>query len=183
MTLKTGFSTRELAALRLPGAPTSHQGWDKYALTRDWEIRHHHGRGRGGVVREFIPPAALAALIARHQAGEVLSEEEVRRVMTLPERKDKSSSRISTVRHTTPGPRERDDLTTARFSAWLMGRLITRMPVAALDERQQLDCHELALRLLLTISNYEGMSLASLMERAGVVDRVIDLVVTIKRVP
>ena len=39
-----GFSSRDLAALELPGAPSSHQGWEKHAKVNGWEVREHRGR-------------------------------------------------------------------------------------------------------------------------------------------
>lgn len=72
------FTTRQLADLRLPGAPSSAEGWRGIALSEGWLCLEHPGRGRGGVRRQYVPPQPLLKLILRHLRGEPVSEEDVR---------------------------------------------------------------------------------------------------------
>lgn len=61
------YTTRELAELGLPGFPRTSQGWDTRVKAEAWEFIEVTGaRGRGGVRREFIPPADLQAIIDAH---------------------------------------------------------------------------------------------------------------------
>lgn len=69
--MSQGFTTRELAAMKLPGYPGTPQGWDKLVKTRGWAYVESHGRGRGGVRREYIPAADVLALIEAVRRGEV----------------------------------------------------------------------------------------------------------------
>ena len=173
---KEGFSTRQLAAMRLPGAPESHQGWEKHAVTHGWEIRQHPGRGRGGMVREFIPPQQLAAIIERHCAGETIDEREVSEAMGKAPRKS-----ITATKNALPkrrgSPQKTDDnhLGEARFLAWLMGRLLSRSKAS---ESIQLDRHELALRILLAIGRQQGWRIESFLDRPEIVDQTIDLAIS-----
>lgn len=72
------FTTRQLADLRLPGAPSSAEGWRGIALSEGWLCLEHPGRGRGGIRRQYVPPQPLLRLILRHLRGEPVSEEDVR---------------------------------------------------------------------------------------------------------
>lgn len=178
---RAGFSTRQLAALKLPGAPGSHQGWEKHAVTHGWEIREHPGRGRGGIVREFMPPPELADVIARHQAGKKLSVEDVRKAMGKPVVPGGAPLGRSAGR--TPSAVKKAakaDLGAARFAAWLMARMMAHPGNATAAERQQLDRHELALRLLMLVAENERCALASLKDHPGIVDHAIDLAMTAK---
>ena len=65
------FTCSKLAALRLPGYPTSRQGWDKIVKALGWEFTEHHGKGRGGIRREYIPPPDVMALIQARQRGDL----------------------------------------------------------------------------------------------------------------
>lgn len=179
---REGLSTRQLAALKLPAAPGSHQGWEKHAITHGWEIREHPGRGRGGIVREFIPPPALATLIAQHQAGKKVRAEEVhlamgktatgaavRRPKAGPERKAASASK-----------RADKDFSQTRFSAWLMARMMNHAGNASADGRLQLDRQELALRVLILVAEQARCGLAALVDHMDIVDRAINLAITAK---
>lgn len=181
---KEGFSTRQLAAMKLPGAPGSHQGWEKHAVTHEWEIREHPGRGRGGIVREFMPPPALAALIARHQAGAKVSLTDVRSALgkaATPgavRKQPKGRSASSAVKGAT-----RRDLRGARFAAWLMARLMAAETNATVDEQLQLDRHELALRVLMLVAESEKCALATLRDHLDIVDHAITFAVVVKPAP
>ncbi len=181
---KEGFSTRQLAAMKLPGAPGSHQGWEKHAVTHGWEIREHPGRGRGGIVREFMPPPALAALIARHQAGAKVSMAEVRNVLGKGDasgtarRQPKSKPATAALKRATGR-----DLNGARFAAWLMARLIADEKNTMADEQLQLDRHELALRALMLVAESERCALATLRDHPDIVDLAIKLAVAVKPSP
>lgn len=61
------YSARELAEMNLPNMPTSPKGWYDLVARDKWEVVLVSGKGRGckgGVRREFVPPPAIAALIA-----------------------------------------------------------------------------------------------------------------------
>lgn len=62
------FPVHDLAAMNLPGMPTTRQGWHLLVKTQKWEFVETHGRGRGGVRREYIPPPEVMALIEAQQA-------------------------------------------------------------------------------------------------------------------
>ncbi len=51
-----------LAAMKLPGYPTSARAWYTRVEKEGWNYR----RGPGGIRREYLPPAQVAALIAEH---------------------------------------------------------------------------------------------------------------------
>lgn len=61
--MKTHYSCAELAALKLPGYPTTPEGWAKVVEREGWEFNEHKSRGRGGIRREYLPPAKIARLI------------------------------------------------------------------------------------------------------------------------
>lgn len=62
--MKTHHSCAELAALRLPGYPTSRQGWHNIAKHEGWVFNETKGQGRCGVKREYLPSVKVAQLIA-----------------------------------------------------------------------------------------------------------------------
>lgn len=72
------FTTKQLASLGLPGTPSTAEGWRGIVIGEAWEYNEHPGRGRGGLRREYIPPAPLLDVIRRHLRGETVTEEEVR---------------------------------------------------------------------------------------------------------
>ena len=65
------FTTKELAGMGLPGYPGTPQGWDKLVKLKGWEFTEGHGRGRGGVRREYMPPPEILTLIEARQRGEL----------------------------------------------------------------------------------------------------------------
>lgn len=64
------FTSKELADMKLPGFPGTSQGWDKLLKARGWEFVESHGRGRGGMRREYLPPPDVLVLIEARQRGE-----------------------------------------------------------------------------------------------------------------
>lgn len=68
--MNSRFTTKELADMKLPGYPGTAQGWDKLVKARSWEFTVGHGRGRGGVRREYSPSPDVLALIETRQRGE-----------------------------------------------------------------------------------------------------------------
>jgi transposase InsO family protein len=69
--MKSWLTTSELAALALPGLPSTRQGWETLAERDGWadvaaKVRTRTGRGGGLEYHiDLLPPAALAALAAR----------------------------------------------------------------------------------------------------------------------
>lgn len=69
--MKREFTTKELANFKLPGFPGTTQGWDKVVKSRGWLYLESHGRGRGGVRREYQPPQEVIDLIEKRLRGEL----------------------------------------------------------------------------------------------------------------
>ena len=67
-TTKSHYACAELAALRLPNYPTTRQGFEDIVKREKWPFIETRSRGRGGIRREYQPPAALAREIANHQS-------------------------------------------------------------------------------------------------------------------
>lgn len=67
VTSKLAMTVRELAALGLDGYPTTERAWLDLVKREGWAYTEVPGRGRGGVRREFTPPANVLALIAAKQ--------------------------------------------------------------------------------------------------------------------
>jgi hypothetical protein len=67
------YTTKELAEMKLPGFPGTPQGWDLRVKSEEWEFVEARGRGRGGVRREYSPPASVQALIDKQLAAELAS--------------------------------------------------------------------------------------------------------------
>jgi len=61
--MKTHYSCAELAALKLPGFPTTERRWRDLVEREGWEYNEHKSRGRGGIRREYLPPIKIARLI------------------------------------------------------------------------------------------------------------------------
>lgn len=77
------FPVHELAAMNLPGMPTTRQGWHLLVKTKKWPYIETHGRGRGGIRREYIPPPEVMALIESQQRGDT-PPEPPRRAVAAP---------------------------------------------------------------------------------------------------
>lgn len=65
--VKTRYSCSELAALQLPGLPTTERALRDLVDRESWEFTEIKSRGRGGVKREYTPPAKVQKLIAARQ--------------------------------------------------------------------------------------------------------------------
>ena len=60
------YACAELAAMRLPGLPTTKKPWQKVVTRENWPSRPRKSKG-GGL--EYLPPTAVAALILAAPAG------------------------------------------------------------------------------------------------------------------
>lgn len=56
-------SVRELASLCLPGYPTTERAWLDLVKREQWPFVEFKSKGRGGIRREYQPPAEMVALI------------------------------------------------------------------------------------------------------------------------
>ncbi|MDP2805357.1 MAG: DDE-type integrase/transposase/recombinase, partial [Gallionellaceae bacterium] len=61
--VKTHYSCAELAALKLPGMPTTERCWRDLVARENWEFTEIKSAGRSGMRREYLPPAKIARLI------------------------------------------------------------------------------------------------------------------------
>ncbi|HWP00021.1 MAG TPA: hypothetical protein VNL74_05260 [Methylococcus sp.] len=86
---KPWLSCSELAALRLPGMPTSIAGWIKLVEREGWPHREARGRGgKGGIKREYQPPPEVLRLIEaqkRSQAVAAAVSESATATLGMPE--------------------------------------------------------------------------------------------------
>lgn len=72
------FSCLELARMRIPGFPTTEQGWGKVVAREQWPwVEVQAKGGKRGVKRVYTPPAALLEAIRRHKEGVEVTPEEV----------------------------------------------------------------------------------------------------------
>lgn len=62
--MKLNFSCSELAAMKLPGMPTTERRMRDLVEREKWEFIEVKSRGRGGVKREYTPPTKITNLIA-----------------------------------------------------------------------------------------------------------------------
>ncbi len=67
---KTHYSCSELAEMKLPGYPTTKEGWYQVVERERWGVVEHKSRGRGGIRREYAPSPAIMKLIAAFPAME-----------------------------------------------------------------------------------------------------------------
>ncbi|MBB4199098.1 hypothetical protein CCR94_16500 [Rhodoblastus sphagnicola] len=80
--MKSWLTTSELAVLALPGFPSTRQGWDDLAAREAWAERSGLSRDRqkrGGGVEyhvDLLPPAVLAAYVAKATGRVVVAEED-----------------------------------------------------------------------------------------------------------
>lgn len=69
------FSCLELAQMRIPGFPTTEQGWGKVVSRGEWPwVEVQAKGGKKGVKRVFTPPSGLLEVIHRHSRGEAVTE-------------------------------------------------------------------------------------------------------------
>lgn len=72
-----GFSCAELAQFRVPGFPTTEQGWGKVVARENWPWKEIQAKGgRKGVKRIYMPPIPLLEVIRRHLLGDEVTPEE-----------------------------------------------------------------------------------------------------------
>lgn len=78
VTGRNSYTATELAEFCLPGFPTSRKNWYQRLRKEKWGFIERRGNGPGGVVRAYIPPPDVQALIdAKLQDAEVAAEERV----------------------------------------------------------------------------------------------------------
>lgn len=65
------FSARQLAEIEIPGYPATARRFKDLADRDGWTYRDIPSPGRGGIRREYQPPAHVLALIRARQAGEL----------------------------------------------------------------------------------------------------------------
>jgi len=63
VTLRNTYTVSELAGFRLPGLPKSRKNWYVRLRKDPWPFIERPGNGPGGIVRAFIPPPDVQALI------------------------------------------------------------------------------------------------------------------------
>lgn len=62
--MKNHYSCAELAAMKLPGMPANRQNWYELVSRENWDFIEVKARGgKGGIKREYTPPAKIARLI------------------------------------------------------------------------------------------------------------------------
>lgn len=68
---KQHYSCTDLAKFRIPGYPTTRQGWDAYIKSEGWSYVEVKSRGRKGATREYEVPEKIRLLISdeAHQAA------------------------------------------------------------------------------------------------------------------
>jgi len=66
--MKTHYSCAELAALRLPGFPTTERRFRDYVERESWPFIEEKSRGRGGIKRLYAPPPAVLKKIRDQEA-------------------------------------------------------------------------------------------------------------------
>lgn len=96
--MKDWLSAQDLADLALPGLPTSKSGWHRYAEREGWleqkdKVRVREERAGGLEFHiDLLPPATLAAYVAKHVGAvdleeadaEIAAREEEKRQLSLP---------------------------------------------------------------------------------------------------
>lgn len=96
---RTHYACAELAAMKLPGYPTTKKGW--YALVqRDaWEFHDVPGKGgKDGIRREYLPPAKIARLIASR--GQIAADGSEARAMQAALAKIRAETKAEKARKT-----------------------------------------------------------------------------------
>lgn len=61
--MKSHYSCAELAAMKLPGLPTTERRMRDFVERENWEFVEIKSAGRSGMRREYLPPAKVAKLI------------------------------------------------------------------------------------------------------------------------
>lgn len=82
--MKTHYSAAELAAMKLPGLPTSERRMRDLVERENWATQElTGGRGRGGIKRLYAPPPAVLQLIADRAAAQPPQTLEQRRLQRI----------------------------------------------------------------------------------------------------
>lgn len=75
LVIKTHYSASELAALNLPGLPTTRQAWEYRAQREAWAVQEVRARGgRGGIKKEYLVPAEVQDTIRQQLAKQLLEQ-------------------------------------------------------------------------------------------------------------
>lgn len=75
---KEAFSAGDLAKISLPGMPATERALHDLMKAEEWPFAEVRSAGRGGIKREYTPPAPLLSLIRKHLRGEEVTEQEVK---------------------------------------------------------------------------------------------------------
>lgn len=92
------YSVAQMAAMGLPGMPRTKKGWYDLVARERWAYREVEGRGgKAGILREYLPPLHVGAMIKSFERGDLndlpalrarlatrLLEDEVRKRGGLP---------------------------------------------------------------------------------------------------
>lgn len=65
--MKTHYSCAELAALKIPGQPSTERAWRDLVDRESWQFQEEKSRGRGGVKRLYAPPASVLKAIRKQE--------------------------------------------------------------------------------------------------------------------
>jgi putative transposase len=87
--LKTHYSCAELAAMKLPGLPSTKRNMNDLAVREKWPSRKRAGRGGGF---EYQPPAAIMALIKQKTINSMINGD----------KSDKTPHQITVVKNSSP---------------------------------------------------------------------------------
>jgi hypothetical protein len=71
VTLRNTYTVSELAGFCLPGLPKSRKNWYARLRKDPWPFIERPGNGPGGIVRAFIPPPDVQAMIDARSVGAV----------------------------------------------------------------------------------------------------------------
>lgn len=72
VTVRNGYTASELASMALPGWPTTRKNW--YVRARGWPFVERAGKGPGGIVRAYIVPPEVQALIDARKGCEAATD-------------------------------------------------------------------------------------------------------------
>ncbi len=130
MTRKTHYTCAELAAMKLPGMPGTERAWRDLVSRDAWPSVEHKSRGRGGLRREYAPPAAVAKLIDRAE-GIIAAGDKAARVQAVVAEVVRRQEEAATARQAkgeaalmalvdklTPGQRTRFDARLSIVQGW-----------------------------------------------------------------
>lgn len=93
VTVKTHYSAAELAAMQLPGLPSTRQAFEIRAEKQEWPFTETKSRGRNGIRREYAPPAEVVEAIKAKAAQALAASMPAK---TLPSRRIEQMPLIET---------------------------------------------------------------------------------------